>query len=69
MHGSMWRREETRPVGYAVRPRRLSPTLQNAARSVRLHRDVEIAHIGELNAGEGGAVESDFRKLDEGKSA
>ncbi len=29
MHGSMRRREETRPVGYAVRSRRLSPTLQH----------------------------------------
>ena len=26
MHGSKWRREETRPVGYAARCRRLSPT-------------------------------------------
>lgn len=42
---------------------------KSAALSVRLHRDVEIAHIGELNAGEGGAVEPDFRKRDEGKSA
>ena len=32
MHGSMRRREETRPVGYAVRPRRLPPTLQRQAR-------------------------------------
>jgi hypothetical protein len=31
MHGSRWRREETRPVGpaRAARSRRLSPTLQN----------------------------------------
>jgi hypothetical protein len=27
MHGSMRRREETRPVGYAARFRRLPPTL------------------------------------------
>jgi hypothetical protein len=27
MHGSMRRREETRPVGYAARPWRLPPTL------------------------------------------
>ena len=27
MHGSMRRREETRPVGQPVRPRRLPPTL------------------------------------------
>jgi hypothetical protein len=25
MHGSRWRREETRPVGNAAQPRRLSP--------------------------------------------
>ena len=34
MHGSMWRREETRPVGNAVRPRRLPPTLQRFECSV-----------------------------------
>ncbi len=27
MHGSRWRREETKPVGNAVRLRRLPPTL------------------------------------------
>lgn len=31
MHGSMRRREETKPVGSAVRPRRLSPTLPRDA--------------------------------------
>jgi hypothetical protein len=42
MHGSMWRREETRPVGpaRAARSRRLSPTLHKvvfgAPRSISL---------------------------------
>ena len=35
MHGSRWRREETRPVGpaRAAQPRRLSPTLLTAVKS------------------------------------
>ena len=41
---------------------------KNAARFVRLDPDVEIAHIGDLNAGEGGAVEPDFGKRHEGNS-
>jgi hypothetical protein len=40
---------------------------KSAALSVRLHRDVEIAHIAELNAGEGGLRQPSFRKREDGK--
>ena len=37
-HGSRWRREETRPVGHAVRSRRLASTLRYWADSARWER-------------------------------
>src|ERR1700733_4815918 len=46
MHGSMRRREETRPVGKPVRPRRLPPTLPPPTGGLRPRNALESMRAG-----------------------
>jgi transposase len=67
MHGSRWRREETRPVGpaRAAQPRRLSPTLLTTVMQERLVEVEEVGAPAAVRAPVGAA--KTFRPYDQGQ--